>query len=122
MSPTAPLRFCLAPGCAARVTSGHCPAHAALRRTQVRRFQKGATSYSSRSWRRLREQKLARDPMCEDCQKAGRTRAGSVVDHRERHCGDVSKFLVSLDELRTLCEHCHNRRTADQTWHGGRKP
>lgn len=67
--------------------------------------------YSSARWRRLRAQKLARDPLCEDCKDMGITKAAEVVDHRHAITKGGNPF-PPLDDLSSKCWPCHSAKTA----------
>ncbi len=62
-------------------------------------------------WQRVRLAFLQHNPLCQDCQDAGRTAAACEVHH-------VAKVAVAperrldWDNLRALCKPCHSRRTA----------
>lgn len=62
--------------------------------------------YQSAQWKRLKEWKLARDPLCEACLQAGRTSVADVV----HHLIPVKKGTknLDLDFLVSLCHACHN--------------
>lgn len=66
--------------------------------------------YQSRPWRRLREVKLQRDPLCEECLRRGRTIPATVVDH----ITPINKGEAPLDlsNLQSLCYPCHSRKSA----------
>ena len=68
--------------------------------------------YGSARWRRLRAQKLDRDPLCEACrEETGLVVVATVVDHRKpvRLGGDP---FPPLSGLRSLCWPCHSAKTA----------
>ena len=67
--------------------------------------------YNTQAWQKLRKVKLQRDPLCEDCQGAGRMRVASVVDHRKAISQGGHPF-PDLDGLASLCAACHNAKTA----------
>lgn len=73
--PTAPLRACNVPGCAARCDPGRsrCRAHGSTRTTS----RSPNTVYAAPRWKRLRAQVLAEEPICRIC----RTRPSEVADH-----------------------------------------
>jgi 5-methylcytosine-specific restriction enzyme A len=50
------------------------------------------------------------EPLCVMCQREGRLTPATVVDHVERHEGDVAKFM--LGKLQSLCAHCHSSAKA----------
>lgn len=65
-----------------------------------------ANWYADRRWRRIREQHLAREPLCRYCQQKGRITVADVVDHIEPHRGDRQKFWYG--ERQSLCHECHS--------------
>lgn len=67
--------------------------------------------YNSANWRQLRQQALERDRFeCVWCRDEGRLVTDNLeVDHikeLEFH----PEFALDIDNLRTLCKECHNRR------------
>lgn len=78
-------------------------------------YKKSLPFYHTAAWKRLREQALQRDGgMCQDClerMKSGigiKPRRATMVHHiipiEER-----PDLALSLDNLRSLCDECHNR-------------
>lgn len=66
----------------------------------------------SKEWRRLRAEKMARCPLCEDCLLAGRTRLASEVHHvtpieRGHSSKEMEKLAFDPHNLRSLCKKCH---------------
>ena len=105
--PTAALRPCLAPGCAALVTHGRCPAHYQdrnLRRTTfaVRRW------YRTVRWTRLRHEVLTESAYA--CAACGQVALVLDVDHITPHQGDPALFWARTN-LQALCHLCHTRKT-----------
>ena len=104
MPTRAPL-YCTTPGCS---NTKPCPVHGRRSRTQA--SPADVELWNSRAWRRLREQKLSRDPLCVDCEARGIVTAAAVVHHVvKRTTGGA--LLPSLDELLSLCRSCHGVRT-----------
>lgn len=66
--------------------------------------------YNTARWKRLRRAKLSRQPLCEHCQLIEETTTARVVDHLVAISNGGSPF-PSLDELQSLCQICHNRKT-----------
>ncbi|WP_319528974.1 HNH endonuclease [uncultured Cohaesibacter sp.] len=64
--------------------------------------------YKLVTWKRIREQRLAADPLCVMCLAEGRTTVATVVDHRIPHKGDRELFF-SYANTQSLCETHHNR-------------
>jgi 5-methylcytosine-specific restriction protein A len=67
--------------------------------------------YNSRSWRSLRRQKLAIDPLCEDCLRTGRITPATTVHHKVELRAQPDLGLV-LSNLASLCGSCHSRHHA----------
>lgn len=80
-----------------------------------RRWQDNRESAAKRgydaAWRKLRAIKLRQDPLCCVHQLRGHTVPATVVDHIVPVGIDPAKRL-DLDNLRSLCERCHNEHTA----------
>lgn len=102
--PTRPPIACSTPGCAAIATDGgRCPAHkrAPWATTKLSAHKRG---YGAR-WRRIRSAKLARNPVCEICDKA----LATEVDHVK------AKAHGGTDDdanLQSVCTGCHRAKTA----------
>lgn len=76
--------------------------------------QARAKFYSSSEWKSLRQQCLERDNFeCQWCKEQGRvtTQYNSIleVDHM-KELEKFPEFATDLDNLRTLCKDCHNKR------------
>lgn len=70
---------------------------------------RGPNVYHTARWQRVRTMKLRRNPMCEECERQGRTTEAVDVHHKHavRDGGDV----FNLDNLEALCKACHGRET-----------
>jgi 5-methylcytosine-specific restriction protein A len=66
--------------------------------------------YNTTNWQRLRHLKLSADPYCEVCRRGGRLVQANTVDHivAIRNGGEA---FPRLEELMSMCERCHNRKT-----------
>ena len=108
-----PLRPCRHPGCTALTREGYCPAHKP-KKTARRTSAEYHSWYSLPIWTDdLRPAQLLREPFCRECARRGiRTRA-TVVDHVQPHRGDWGLFIDPRNH-QSLCEHCHNRKTAQE--------
>ena len=90
------------------------------KRTIVHRGPHGSdikNPYSHRRWRRLRAHQLRVEPLCRFCKATGRIVAAEVVDHIERHGGDVNRFWDSTN-LQSLCVECHDTLKRQQEKRG----
>ncbi len=61
-------------------------------------------------WRKAREQHLDAHPFCERCERQGRLRAATVVNHRKAHRGDQQLFWDRTN-WESLCKPCHDGPT-----------
>jgi 5-methylcytosine-specific restriction endonuclease McrA len=69
-----------------------------------------AWPYNTTAWRNLRRAKLSADPVCEMCERRGRTVLAEAVDHivEIRHGGDP---FPPLSGLMSMCTSCHTIKT-----------
>lgn len=110
--PNKPLRPCRHPGCSALTSSGYCPAHQPRRRDTRRASAEYHSLYASALWQGdLRPAQLLAEPWCRECAKRGLRTPATVVDHIRPHRGDPALF-ADRGNLQSLCERCHNRKTA----------
>lgn len=63
--------------------------------------------YKTARWQIIRQHQLSTNPLCEWCEKKGRTTAATVAHHTEPHRGDKAKFFDSAN-LTSLCAPCHD--------------
>lgn len=102
-----PLRQC--PMCGAKHSGPgqYCAAHTPKRLTRAQtdhhREKTAARGYGS-DWRKMRDQKLRRDPLCEKCAADGRIVPASVVHHR-----DHDERNNDPENHESLCRACHER-------------
>lgn len=71
----------------------------------------------SKAWRSIRSNQLSQHPLCADCLDKGMTRAANVVDHI-----DGNSWNNDSSNLQSLCDKCHNVKTAKYDGGFGRKP
>jgi len=88
-----------------------------LRRAEVdARRDRSSKKYNRRSWRDgLRLRKLQANPLCEDCEALGLVVPGRQVDHDDGNAANDA-----WENLRTLCDSCHSKKTARQDGSFGR--
>lgn len=68
--------------------------------------------YNSTRWRKTRKIYLMQNPVCVQCQEAGRITAGAVVDHiKPINEGGAE---LDYDNLQTLCHRCHNIKSGKE--------
>lgn len=58
-------------------------------------------------WQQARAEHLAANPLCVICQRKGRVRQATHVDHIKPHNGDPVIFWDRTN-WQSLCAHCHN--------------
>ena len=73
----------------------------------------GDPFYSSKRWRGLRSRFLAQNPVCAECERAGRKppRPAREVHHVANRIENPS-LSFSWENLEALCSECHGRITA----------
>jgi 5-methylcytosine-specific restriction enzyme A len=85
VSPFAPRHPCSYPGCAALTYAKRCDCH---RKQEQKEYDRGRKAdpfrrlYAGKTWRRVREVKLAMDPLCERCKVNGRIETATGVPNR----------------------------------------
>ena len=65
-----------------------------------------AELYTHSRWRTLRKRQLTREPLCRFCEREGKVRLATIVDHVEPHCGDLVKFWAG--PFQSLCKLHHD--------------
>lgn len=58
-------------------------------------------------WQQYRKTFLASNPLCVECEKLGKVTQATVVDHIQKHDGDLNLFW-DANNHQALCAHCHN--------------
>ena len=106
-----PLKPCRHPGCSALTRDGYCPKHKP-RKAPRRVSAEYHNWYSLSIWTDdLRPAQLLREPFCRECARRGVRTWATVVDHVKPHRGDWWLFIDPQNH-QSLCERCHNRKTA----------
>lgn len=76
---------------------------------QAGRIHANTEFYQSTAWRKLRAEKLRRQPLCEKCEQQGKATPAQMVDHvRPINEGGAA---LDLENLQSLCHACHNRKS-----------
>ena len=110
--PRKPKTPCRYPGCAELCEEPYCDKH----RRQVnheyntqQRDKAASSFYASDRWRKLRKQKLARNPLCEECARQSRITPATMVDHIVpiRQGGAA----LDMNNLQSLCWSCHSAKS-----------
>jgi 5-methylcytosine-specific restriction enzyme A len=120
MSPYAPKRPCVHPGCGKLTDTGRCDTHKRQQMQAINRERGGSTKQGyGFKWQKAREVYLRDHPLCMLCHASGTLRAASVVDHKQPHKGDMTKFW-DQGNWQALCKRCHDSKTArdDGRWVG----
>jgi 5-methylcytosine-specific restriction protein A len=106
--PNAALRYCAQPGCPRLVQRGRCQAHTRTERDRpnvdVRKW------YRTARWAALRAQKMAEQPLCVECERAGIVEPWTDLDHIRPHRSDPVLFY-DCDNLQGLCKQHHSAKT-----------
>ena len=106
-----PLRPCRKPGCHNLTADGWCPEHKPPK-ARKRQSAEWHWMYLTKLWTEdLRPTQLLREPFCRECARHGRRVLATRVDHVVDHEGDWGRFR-DRNNLQSLCEGCHNRKTA----------
>ncbi|TLX78415.1 HNH endonuclease [Labilibacter sediminis] len=68
--------------------------------------------YNSKQWVDLRNYKLQQNPLCEHCNiLTGRLTPAVMVDHIEAIQSEVDPLALDYDNLQSLCDYHHRRKT-----------
>ena len=113
--PARPKSICRHPGCGKLIDApGFCEPHAKqrTRESDSRRGTAKERGYTYR-WRQARAAFLAANPLCAMCEKDGRLKPATVVDHIVPHKGDELKFWSDRN-WQPLCASCHSIKTASE--------
>jgi len=62
-------------------------------------------------WYKVRDRKLAIDPLCQDCLNGGVVTVAVEVHHIVKVL-DNSELRLDINNLMSLCKSCHSQRTA----------
>ena len=66
--------------------------------------------YNNARWRKASKLHRSRQPLCVECEKQGRIKAASLVDHIVPHKGDVELFWDESN-WQSLCWKCHGYKS-----------
>ncbi|MCL2072081.1 MAG: HNH endonuclease [Oscillospiraceae bacterium] len=107
-------RRCKFQGCPVLVEAGegYCPQHKSAKFPARR---SGEKSHYNRRWQKIRAVYLSKQPLCADCEKAGKLKPATEVHHIISIADGGSD---SHENLMGLCKSCHSRRTAKETGFG----
>ena len=103
-------RRCNYPGCGERTLERYCPLHKTLvaREYNQTRRRPDSNKIYGRRWRTIRNLYIARHPLCELCEAAGRLIPATEVHHK---IPIDDGGTHADDNLQALCKSCHSRLT-----------
>ena len=110
---TAPARPCRKPGCnnLTRNKDGYCDKHSGHDKRQADERRGTATERGyDWQWRKVRNQKLKANPLCERCSQV---RSAVLVHHRDRNPRN-NEWL----NLESLCQECHELEHKSERYRG----
>ena len=69
--------------------------------------------YNSNGWKKLRQQKLSEQPLCELCLQNGMTKPATQVHHAIKFFDQYDEnmkwlLLLDKDNIVSVCDKCHN--------------
>jgi 5-methylcytosine-specific restriction protein A len=100
---------CSTAGCGRLADRPKCDKH--RRESEHRQNDVGRRRYRTARWARLRKSVLSRDlHLCCECQRQGRTRIGTEIDHVKPWSQAPERFW-DPENLETLCKACHSQKT-----------
>lgn len=107
---------CAVLACPAIVPGGQrfCAQH---QRELNRYYDARRPSYNSRrprGWAKLRQEILARDPVCTICGQAPSTAVDHIVNRDKTRGQEVVPGIDDPANLRGVCRSCHSRRTMNE--------
>ena len=103
---------CAHPGCPEPADGRYCPKHAAMMREERNQRRDPALRQRfDRHWHKLRDLYIAKHPLCEECEKAGRLVPATEV----HHIVPFNNGGTDADKnLQALCKSCHSRHTMEE--------
>ena len=87
-----------------------------------RRIERRANSHQrgyDKRWKKLRDDYIAAHPLCEYCEKEGRTTPAREVDHIIPFNGPDDPSRLFWGNLQALCRRCHAIKTKAEQGVGG---
>ena len=118
--PRKPKRMCSYPGCPELIEGRYCEKHQKEEAKKYNRSRSYKYLYDTSRWKKMRKTFLTEHPFCEECKKAGRLKAATVVDHIMPHKGDEQLFWNQRN-WQALCKQCHDTKTAKEDGRFGNK-
>lgn len=92
---------------------------------RFKRNKESKSFYNSEPWQIVRDQALNRDDyLCRDCYELKKKITLAELVHHIKELADYPELALDLDNLRSLCNPCHNKhhpRTGKRKDEGRRK-
>ena len=110
--PYQPKRPCHFSGCPNLTNEYYCEVHKKQVNKTYNKYERdnfSKTFYNSPEWIKVRKQKLAMYPLCEECKKNGTFVKATLVDHITPIKQGGAKF--DFNNLQSLCWSCHSRKS-----------
>ena len=79
-------------------------------REQGDKYKEAQRFYASKAWRRLREEKLRKSPLCAECLLIDRIEPAVDFDHVLPR-DERPDLELDWDNIRGLCKRCHTIKT-----------
>ena len=117
--PMKPKRPCSYPGCPALTAGRYCEKHGKEMESRYNKYDRDTETRKryGRTWKRIRDNYIKANPLCEDCLKRDALTPAEEV----HHIIPLSKGGTHEDSnLMSLCESCHSRITAKTGGRWGR--
>ena len=115
MCPMKPRHPCNRPDCVNLTNDRFCEQHKKEANRAYNQTRDPVTMQwaSSKRYKSKRAYFLRRHPLCVECEREGRIRPGTQLDHIVAHKGDYSLFWDESN-WQMLCHRCHSRKTAKE--------
>ena len=111
---------CKYPGCQILLShNGFCEQHTKHAPKKFKRLTEADEFRNTHKWRRVRNQKIAMNPLCEDPYKEHERRGVTETAKQAHHIVGLSECAnderaYSLDNLMSVCWKCHARLERDE--------
>ena len=105
--PYKPKSSCARPGCPKLTAGRFCEVHAKEDAREYERYRRDPETRNryGRAWKRIRDRYIARHPLCEQCEEAGRITPAQEV----HHILPLSEGGTHDEEnLMSVCRSCHS--------------
>ncbi|NDI33612.1 HNH endonuclease [Chengkuizengella sediminis] len=115
--PSKPKKPCNQPSCSKLTREAYCDEHKKDSNQYYDKYireKKSKAFYQSKEWKIVRQQALTRNHhLCQYCLKQRQITPADMADHITPIKDDWSLRLV-LSNLQSLCNSCHNKKTAEE--------